>query len=117
MSGEYAHFSGNVRIAAAAADTSYVGVDVIAEYHKRNLRIFANIAAVAEPGDRIIVIFGTGCMPYLRPLVRASPRMVLVEPNRHLSALQEVGAAEKTQFVLSSAVVFERTIVAAAPPV
>ena len=75
----------NVRIAAAAADTSYVGADVIAEYHKRNLRIFANIAAVAEPGDRIIAIFGAGHMPYLRPLVRASPRMTLVEPNRYLS--------------------------------
>jgi hypothetical protein len=63
-----------------------VGADVIAEYHKRNLRIFANIAAVAEPGDRIIAIFGAGHMPYLRPLVRASPRMTLVEPNRYLSA-------------------------------
>ena len=75
----------NVRIAAAAEDTSYVGADVIAEYHKRNLRIFANIAAIAEPGDRVIAIFGAGHMPYLRPLVRASPRMTLVEPNRYLS--------------------------------
>jgi len=75
----------NVRMAAAAGDTSFVGADVIAEYHKRNLRIFANLASIAEPGDRIIAIFGAGHMPYLRPLVAASPRMTLVEPNRYLA--------------------------------
>lgn len=74
----------NARTAAVGADSAYVGADVIAAYHKRNLRIFANIAAVAEPGDRIIAIFGAGHMPYLRPIVEASPRMTLVDPLSYL---------------------------------
>jgi len=78
----------NVRMATAMEatpeDTTYVGADVVAAYHKRNLRIFANIAAIAEPGDRIIAIFGAGHMPYLRPLVEASPRMRLADPLEYL---------------------------------
>lgn len=78
----------NVRMAAAVAetstDTSYVGADVIAAYHKRNLRIFANLASVAEPGDRIIAIFGAGHMPYLRPLIQASPQFEFVDPRSYL---------------------------------
>lgn len=73
-----------VRMAEAATDSSFVGADVVAQYHKRNLRIFANIARIAEPGDRIIAIFGNGHMPYLRPLVRASPKMRFVDPLRYL---------------------------------
>ncbi len=73
-----------VRMAETGADSSYVGADVVAQYHKRNLRIFANIADVAEPGDRIIAVFGAGHLPYLRPLVQASPRMTFVEPRRFL---------------------------------
>lgn len=69
---------------AAPEDTTYVGADVVAAYHKRNLQIFANIAAIAEPGDRIIAIFGAGHMPYLRPLVEASPRMRLVDALEYL---------------------------------
>jgi len=53
------------RMAAAGADRSpadsaYVGADVVAQYHKRNLRIFANLEAIAEPGDRIITISARG---------------------------------------------------------
>jgi plasmid stabilization system protein ParE len=66
------------------ADSAYVGADVVAAYHKRNLRIFANIAAIAEPGDRIITIFGAGHMPYLRPLIEASPEIQFVDPLDYL---------------------------------
>lgn len=57
---------------------------MVAQYHKRNLRIFANIEAVAEAGDRVLVIFGAEHMPYLRPLVEASPQMKFVTPLRYL---------------------------------
>ncbi len=78
----------NVRMAAAVAetatDTTYVGADVVAAYHKRNLRIFANLASVAEPGDRIIAIFGAGHTPYLRPLIQASPQFEFIDPLSYL---------------------------------
>lgn len=72
------------RFRAGRMDTSFVGADVVAQYHKRNLRIFANLAQIAEPGDRIIGIFGNGHMPYLRPLVEASPKLRFVDPLRYL---------------------------------
>ena len=74
----------NVRMAEVTTDTSFVGADVIAEYHKRNLRIFANIMRIAEPGDRIIAIFGAGHSPYIRPLLKASPRVEFVDPLDYL---------------------------------
>lgn len=78
-----------VRMATAgaeesSADSAYVGADVVASYHKRNLRIFANLDAIAEPGDRIIAIFGAGHMSYLRPLIEASPRIQFVDPLDYL---------------------------------
>ena len=74
----------NARMATAVTDSTFVGADVVADYHRRNLRIFANIARVAEPGDRIIAIFGAGHSPYLRPLIQASPRMQFVDPLDYL---------------------------------
>lgn len=74
----------NTRVATVGEDTTYVGADVVAQYHKRNLRIFANIEDVAEPGDRVLVIFGAGHLPYLRPLIKASPQMEFVAPLEYL---------------------------------
>jgi hypothetical protein len=74
----------NTRVATVGEDTTYVGADVVAQYYKRNLRIFANIEDVAEPGDRILVIFGAGHLPYLRPLIEASPQMEFVDPLDYL---------------------------------
>ena len=74
----------NTRVATVGEDSTYVGADVVAQYHKRNLRIFANIEDVADPGDRILVIFGAGHLPYLRPLIKASPQMEFVDPLDYL---------------------------------
>ena len=54
------------------------------KWHKRNIRIFANLARIAEPGDRIIVIFGSGHSPLLRYFVESHAQMKLVEPNDYL---------------------------------
>ena len=72
------------RMATVADDTTYVGPDVVASYYKRNLRIFANIEEIADPGDRLLVIFGAGHLPFLRPLIEASPQMTLVDPLQYL---------------------------------
>lgn len=73
-----------VRTASVGDATNYVGADLTTAWHERNLRIFANLARVAEPGDRIVVVFGAGHAPMLRRLVEASPQMELVEPARYL---------------------------------
>ena len=78
------YFEPYVRASAVAGDSSYVGADVTAQYYKRNLRIFANLMKVAESGDRIFMLFGAGHQPFLRPLLKDSPRVEFVDPMEYL---------------------------------
>jgi len=73
-----------VRTAAVGSDTTFVGADVVADYHRRNLRIYANLMRIAEPGDRIFMMFGGGHQPFLRPLLKNSPRVEFVDPMEYL---------------------------------
>jgi hypothetical protein len=59
---------------------------VVAEWYERNLVIFANLAAVAQPGERVLLIIGAGHTPILRDLVRVHPDMALVEAVDFLPA-------------------------------
>ena len=76
--GVYAQF------ARVGAGDTYVGADLVAAWYKRNIRIFGNLQQIAEPGDRILVIFGAGHAAILRELVKHAPGMVLVEANDYL---------------------------------
>jgi hypothetical protein len=66
-------------MATVGAGDSYIGARVVAQWYERNLRIFANLASIAEPGDRILLIIGQGHAPILRELVRSHATMQLVE--------------------------------------
>lgn len=76
--GHYLMMSG-----VGAGDT-YVGADLLAAWYERNIRTFADLRAVAEPGDRVLVIFGGGHAAILREFVKGDPGMELVEPNEYL---------------------------------
>ena len=65
-------------------DGNYVGASVVSDWYERNLHIFANIARIAKPGDRVLVIIGQGHAPILRELIHAHPTMELVEPLEYL---------------------------------
>ncbi len=72
-------------MATVGADQAgYIGARVVGQWYDRNLRIFANLAAIAQPGDRILLIIGMGHTPILRELVRSHPGMQLVEPLAYL---------------------------------
>lgn len=73
-----------VRMAGIGTDDGYVGARAVAQWYERNLRIFGNLSAIAEPGDRIILIIGQGHAPVLRQFVRDHPEMELIEPNDFL---------------------------------
>lgn len=60
------------------------GADLLAAWYERNVRMFANLARVAEPGERVVVIVGAGHAPILRELIAAHPRMELVDPLEYL---------------------------------
>ena len=73
-----------MEMAAVGAGDGFVGASVVGSWYDRNLHIFANIARIAKPGDRILLIIGMGHAPILRELVRSHPAMVLVEALSYL---------------------------------
>jgi hypothetical protein len=71
-------------MATVGARDGYVGARVVADWYERNLMIFANLARIAEPGDRILLIIGQGHTPILRDLVERHPAMELVDALPYL---------------------------------
>jgi len=70
--------------ASVGNDTTFVGADLVSKWHERNIKIFSNLSQIAEPGDRVIVIFGSGHAPLLRYFIESDLQMKLVEPNDYL---------------------------------
>lgn len=73
-----------MRTLEVGADSTHVGVQPVASVYTRNLRIFANLTTIAEPGDRILLIFGAGHSYFFREFVRDHPHMTLVDPLEYL---------------------------------
>lgn len=73
-----------MRIPVVGAGDTYVGADLVSKWYERNIHIFSNLQRIAEPGDRVLVIIGSGHSPILRELIRYAPGMVLVEALDYL---------------------------------
>lgn len=71
-------------MATVGTGDSYIGARVVGQWYERNLKIFANLAAIAEPGDRILLIIGQGHAPILRQLIQANVSMQLVDALPYL---------------------------------
>jgi hypothetical protein len=54
-------------------------------YH-RNIRIYANILRITDPGDRLLIFYGAGHVPVLRHLLGASGEYELDDPYPYLVA-------------------------------
>ena len=56
------------RQAHLGAAWNWAGADLVADWFRRNMRIFSNIVQIADaPGDRVLVIYGsghTGCLTF-----------------------------------------------------
>jgi hypothetical protein len=56
----------------------YAGPDLLAAWYQRNIRIYNNIAKLADsPGERVLVIFGSGHLGWLRHDIAHNPRLKL----------------------------------------
>ena len=66
------------------AGSNFVGAKPITSSYERNLKIFAYILRYAEPGDRVITIFGASHGYFLREFVRMHPNTKLVETLDYL---------------------------------
>jgi hypothetical protein len=73
-----------MRTLEVGAGENYIGVEPPASIARRNMRIFANLLGVVEPGDRVLIIYGTGHIHFFREYVRGHPKMELVYPQEYL---------------------------------
>ncbi len=72
-------------INAVGKDENYAGVDLVSEWYKRNLLIFANVQRLIEsPQDRVLIIYGQGHAKLLKQFIQDSPDMELVEVGKYL---------------------------------
>lgn len=66
------------------AGDSQPGAVLNGRWFTRNAEIFARLMQAAEPGDRIVVIYGAGHASWLRDMVQNTPGFRLVEPDDYL---------------------------------
>lgn len=75
------------RLMSFGAGDDQPGAVLNARWYARNAQIFARLLQVARPGDRIVVIYGSGHNYWLRQMVETTPGYVLAEPGDYLSGL------------------------------
>ena len=73
-----------MEFARVGAGDTYVGADLLAKWYERNIRIFSELQRIAQPGDRVVVIFGAGHAAILRELIANDPRLELIEATEYL---------------------------------
>jgi hypothetical protein len=60
------------------------GADLNAAWYHRNAKIFAKLTQIARPGDRVLVVFGSGHSFWLRHFAQNTPGFTLAEANDYL---------------------------------
>lgn len=81
MAEDHAWYMDALRYGAAGDQP---GAQLVASWVGRNLQICARLVQIAEPGDRIVVVFGAGHGYLLRQCVQQMPGWKLVEANAFL---------------------------------
>lgn len=68
------------------AGDNYLGADVVANWYRRNLRVFANVYDIADfnKEERLLLIYGSGHVWQLRQFFMDSPDFECVELNKYL---------------------------------
>ncbi len=66
-----------IMLNAVGADKGkFIGADAAAQWWQRNFRMYANVQVHAQPGERVVVIAGSGHTAILRDLLRIDARRV-----------------------------------------
>jgi hypothetical protein len=60
------------------------GAELNAAWYQRNAKIFAKLTQIAQPGDRVLVVFGSGHAFWLRHFVQNTPGFQLIEARDFL---------------------------------
>ncbi len=67
---------------------SQPGADLNAMWYLRNAKIFGKLMHVAKPGDRVLVVYGSGHSYWLRHFASEAPGYVNVDPLPYLARAQ-----------------------------
>jgi hypothetical protein len=73
-----------LNMAQVGAWDTYYGVDMLTEWYRRNLYILGNLQSIAEPGDRILIIYGAGHCKILQDLIKEYNGFEFVDPLTYL---------------------------------
>lgn len=74
-----------MRVVPLGAGDKYIGANLLAGWYAWNLKLFANIAALAaQPGGRVFVLVGASHRRLLCQFVLDSPNLELVDPLPYL---------------------------------
>jgi Family of unknown function (DUF5694) len=71
-------------MARVGGNGNYVGAEQFGIWYTRNVKIYANLARLAQPGERLLVIYGGGHLPILRQLAGETSGVKVVEANGYL---------------------------------
>lgn len=67
-----------MRMAHLSEPGDWAGPDLVADWFRRNIRIFGNIVRLADsPNERVLVIYGSGHLGWLRHYFASDPNFVL----------------------------------------
>lgn len=79
------------KYAPVGAADNYVGADVVSNWYKRNLRIYANICRITDftKDERILVVIGAGHSYLLNQFFDESPDYTVVTVDEILSGKQD----------------------------
>ena len=72
-------------LAQFAGNGEYPGPDLLAAWYQRNIRIYSNLRAIVDsPDDRVLVIYGSGHLFWLRRDVFDSPDLELARFSEYI---------------------------------
>lgn len=53
----------------------WAGADLVSDWFRRNMRIYTNVMRIAAPGERVLVIYGSGHLGWLQHAFASNPRV------------------------------------------
>jgi len=72
-------------LAPGKGTSLYETTDYASNWYKRNLRIYTNLATIAGPGERVLLLIGAGHAHILNGLAETDPRFCLVPATEFLT--------------------------------
>ncbi|WP_342646455.1 DUF5694 domain-containing protein [Mucilaginibacter sp. CSA2-8R] len=80
------HIMYNYVFARIGAGDNYIGAELVGEWYKRNVKIYANILKNVTPDDRrLLVVFGSGHIHILKQLFKDNSDFEVIEANTYLA--------------------------------